>query len=139
MAYDVINEDTIRDLVHTFYDKVRSDDLIGPFFNEAIGENWAPHLATMVNFWSGVMLTNGAYKGNPMAVHGRLKGVRAEFFPRWLALFGESARQLFEPDIAEAFIVRANRIAASIRNHTLGGAHDGAHDGARAGLAIRAA
>jgi len=118
MTHGKINEDTIADLVHGFYAKVRADELIGPIFNDTIGDNWEPHLDTMVRFWSGVMLTNGAYKGNPMAKHMRLKGMRAEFFPRWLALFRETAAEVFEAQIAAAFIDRAERVAASIRAQT---------------------
>jgi len=120
MPHDAVNEETIRDLVHGFYGKVRVDDLIGPIFNDTIGDEWDRHLATLVDFWCGVMGVNDAYLGNPMAKHMRLKGMRAEFFPRWLALFRETAREQFEPALAETFIERAERIAATIQARTLG-------------------
>jgi hemoglobin len=35
-------------------------------------------------------------------------------FDRWLALFGETCAELFEPDVADAFRERADRIARSL-------------------------
>src|SRR4051812_5633003 len=41
----------------------------------------------MRNFWSSVMLTSGRYKGNPIAKHVRLEGMKPRLFELWLALF----------------------------------------------------
>ena len=119
MTYTTINEASITDLVHSFYAKVRKDEFIGPIFNETIGDNWGPHLATMVNFWSSVMLTTGAYKGNPMIKHQRLPGLRAEHFERWLEMFEETASDLFVASHASEFISKAHRIADSLQAHAL--------------------
>jgi hypothetical protein len=53
----------------TVYAKVRADSELGPIFKRAIPGDWGPHLATMHDFWSSIMLTSGRYKGNPVAVH----------------------------------------------------------------------
>ena len=119
MRYDEINEATITDLVHSFYAKVRKDPLIGPIFNDKIQDNWEPHLETMVRFWSSVMLTTGAYKGNPMAKHQQLPGLRAEHFARWLDIFEETACALFVASHASDFIFKAHRIADSLQAHSL--------------------
>jgi hemoglobin len=39
--------------------------------------------------------------------------LKGEHFDRWLVLFEATAREIFEPDVAEAFIIRARRIADS--------------------------
>ena len=122
-THNEITEANIEDLVHTFYAKVRADDLIGPIFVETIGDDWAPQLATMVNFWSSVMLTSGAYKGNPMIKHRQLVGLKAEYFPRWLALFEETAGELFVPELAASFVQKARRIAESLKAHALPETH----------------
>ena len=57
----------------------------------------------------------GPLPGNPMAAHLRLKTVRPEHFQRWLGLFGETARELFAAELAEAFIGRAEAIARSLQ------------------------
>lgn len=110
-----ISEDAIHRLVDTFYGKVRTDPELAPVFHRAIPGDWEPHLATMRAFWSSVMLTSGRYKGNPMIKHMRLEGMQPQLFTRWLALFGEACEELFEPEIGEAFRIRAARIAESLK------------------------
>lgn len=108
------SEAQIKALVHGFYAKVRTDDALGPVFNPVISD-WDPHLEKMCDFWSSVMRTSGRYKGNPMVAHLRLKTARPEHFQRWLGLFAETARELFAPELAEAFIARAENIARSLQ------------------------
>ena len=110
-----VNEETIRQLVHGFYAKVRADEALGPIFARAIGEDWDPHLEKMCAFWSSVMLTSGRYKGNPMLAHMRQKAITEAHFVRWLSLFRATAAELFEPAIAGAFIARAETIARSLQ------------------------
>lgn len=110
-----ISEDAIRRLVDDFYTKIRADTVLGPIFARAIPGDWGPHLATMYKFWSSVMLTSGRYKGNPVAVHGRIEGIEIENFDRWLALFDETCRELFAPAQAEEFNTKAVRIAESLK------------------------
>src|SRR5918911_279940 len=96
---NTITEDSIGVLVDSFYAKVRQDPTIGPVFNDAV-HDWDAHLETLRAFWSSVMLTTGRYKGNPMAAHLK-HPIRPEFFDRWLALWRETAAELFAPPIAE--------------------------------------
>lgn len=110
-----IDEQTIRSLVHAFYDRVRADDQIGPIFERVIGQDWDVHLAKMCDFWSSVMLLTGRYKGQPMVAHMRLKMIRPEHFARWLELFRQTASELCAPEIAGLFIGRAENIARSLQ------------------------
>ena len=109
-----LTEDDIGRLVDTFYARVREDPALGPVFDRAISD-WGPHLATMRRFWSSVMLTSGRYKGNPVAVHQRVEGIEYDLFARWLALFEETCRELFDDAIADAFRDKAVRIAGSLK------------------------
>lgn len=111
--HEQITEDGIAELVDRFYGKVRRDPMIGPLFNAAI-HDWDAHLVTLRAFWSSVMLTTGRYKGNPMAAHVK-HPIRPEFFTRWLALWGETADEVFTPAAAEQFRLKANRIAESLK------------------------
>lgn len=54
-----ISDDGIRRLVDVFYAKVRADPDLAPIFERAIPGDWGPHLATMRDFWSSLMLTSG--------------------------------------------------------------------------------
>ena len=98
-----------------FYVKVRADPELGPIFARAIPGDWEPHLATMRDFWSSVMLTSGRYKGNPVAVHRNVPGIEQHMFERWLALFDETCGELFTADVSEAFRTKAVRIAESLK------------------------
>jgi hemoglobin len=110
-----LSDDSIRHLIDSFYAKVRADSELGPVFEHAIPGDWAPHLATMHDFWSSVMLTSGRYKGNPVAVHLGVEGMEPQLFGRWLALFDETCRELFDDDVAAAFSGKAERIAESLK------------------------
>ena len=111
-----LTEQGIGLLVDRFYDKVRRDEDLGPVFERAIAEaDWPRHLSTMRDFWSSIMLTSGRYHGNPVAAHRRAQGITPVLFERWLALFGETANELFDAPLADAFMDRANRIAASLQ------------------------
>jgi hemoglobin len=107
-------EDEIGRLVDAFYGKVRADAELGPVFDRAISD-WGPHLETMRKFWSSVMLTSGRYKGNPVAVHHRVQGIELKLFDRWLALFDETCREMFDDNLTAAFNEKAQRIAESLK------------------------
>ncbi len=109
-----VTEPMIRALVQAFYAKVRSDDVLGPIFNARIAD-WDEHLDKLAAFWSSVVLMTGRYKGRPMPVHARLPGISDAHFTRWLALFGETAREVCPAPAGELFTDRAARIAESLK------------------------
>lgn len=104
----------IEDLVALFYARLRQDAELGPIFERVIGADWGPHLKIMCDFWSSVMNTTGRYKGRPIPAHIKLIGIEPRHFERWLALFADTARELFEPALAQLFVLRAQRIAESL-------------------------
>ncbi|WP_029354506.1 group III truncated hemoglobin [Bosea sp. 117] len=106
-----IDDALIRRLVRTFYGRARADALIGPIFNAAV-QDWDEHIDKISDFWSSIMLRSGRYNGRPMRPHLMLP-LRGEHFDRWLQLFEETARDLCPADVADAFIIRAGRIADS--------------------------
>ena len=108
---DGIDEAGLERLVHAFYARVREDAELGPIFNDAIAD-WPEHLARLTAFWSSVMLTSGRYKGQPVPAHMKHRSrITPALFDRWLALWGETARELMAPDAAAALEARAGRIA----------------------------
>ena len=110
-----LDRSSLTRLVHEFYDEVRADPVIGPVFNNAIGDHWDEHLAKLVDFWSTVMLGTREFQGNVFGKHMAIQGVEPEHFRRWLALFEATTRRLFEPAVAEEFLAPARRIAASLQ------------------------
>jgi hemoglobin len=107
-----IDDAMIDRLVRGFYERVRNDALLGPVFASRITD-WEPHLQRMCAFWSSVALLSGRYHGQPMPRHMPLP-IDGRYFDRWLALFGETARELCPPAAADHFIDRAQRIAESL-------------------------
>ncbi len=95
---------------------MRHHTALGPVFEATIAEEeWPYHLETMRRFWSSVMLASGKYSGNPVAVHRVVAGIERLLFADWLALFTETAAELFEPEPASKFAAKAQRIATSLQ------------------------
>ena len=76
---------------------------------------WPAHLEKMYAFWSSVMLTSGRYKGDPVSTHRNVVGVEPPMFGNWLDLFEATAVELFRPEIADQFALKARRIAESLK------------------------
>lgn len=113
--YSELNRDSIAALVADFYGDIRRDSVLAAVFDGAIGDNWEPHLARMVDFWCSVMLKSAEFKGNVYGKHMQLQGVEAEHFRRWLGLFESHVAGRFAPADADAFLAAARRIAASLQ------------------------
>ena len=57
-------------LVHTFYSKIRKDDLLGPIFNAHISEEeWPQHLIKLTDFWETNLFGVRKFKGSPTKKH----------------------------------------------------------------------
>ena len=110
-----IDEDALRRLIGKFYARVRADDLIGPLFNDAVGD-WPAHLDTLVSFWSGVMLGSGGYNGRPLPAHIRhADRISSASFDRWLSLWQRTTEEMFVSAAAKALQDKAGRIAESLQ------------------------
>ena len=106
---DLCSEEEVAALVHGFYDRVRSDAVLGPIFDRHV-HDWTPHLAKMVDFWSGALRGTARFRGTPMPKHVALPGLNAELFERWLTLFRATTAALGNARMEE----RANDLAARI-------------------------
>jgi hemoglobin len=107
---DIQTEADVKQLVYTFYDKVRADALLGPVFEHAIAGNWDVHLQIMCNFWSTMLLYSGKYSGDPMSKHFSLP-IDPAHFSQWLTLFRGTVDSLFAGEVAENAKARASNIA----------------------------
>ena len=117
-----IDDVYIDRLVETFYERIRAHPLIGPIFEQTIGENWGPHLARMKDFWASVALNAGRYSGKPVPAHQKLDGVEPWHFNIWLALFRQTLEDTAPtPAAVPYFMERAERIAESLQLAMFGG------------------
>lgn len=109
-----ITPELIEKLVHTFYDQIQSDELLGPIFAAEI-DDWDHHLPKMVAFWSSITLKTRSYHGRPVPAHAKLTSLTTAHFDHWLELFEKTAHDIFTDEPAENFIRRAHRIANSLK------------------------
>ena len=113
-----VDEAFISELVDTFYARIRANETLGPVFESAIGEAWAPHLQTMKQFWASIALNAGTYGGRPIPAHYKhLDKIKSEHFSIWLALFAQTLHDIAPtPEAAAFFLERAERIGESFQN-----------------------
>lgn len=114
-ADGVITEAMISEIVHAFYARIRSEPVLGPIFERAIGAHWDAHLAKLCDFWSSVLLQSGRFRGAPMAVHLRIPELGPAHFQRWLALFDETVTARCPPAAAALFRSKAATIGRSLQ------------------------
>jgi hemoglobin len=109
-----LDEETIRQVVHAFYARVRKDPELGPIFSRQI-DDWDAHLAKLCDFWSSVLLMTGRFKGRPMPVHAALPDICPAHFTRWLALFRETTDAVCPGPPAALFQAKAEMIGQSLQ------------------------
>lgn len=111
MKTDIEGRTELEQLVNSFYDKVRGDELLAPLFAHV---NWERHLPIMYSFWENTLFYSGGYYGNPLKTH---QGYHKHFplndahFKRWLELFTATVDELFEGTRAELAKQRAMSIS----------------------------
>jgi hemoglobin len=114
MKSDIEGRADIERLINSFYDKVKSDDVIGFIFNDIAKVNWEKHLPVMYDFWENIIFLTNKYVGNPMNVHLQLNEqvpLKSEHFQRWLLLFTGTVDELFEGKKADIAKQKAVSIA----------------------------
>lgn len=107
---EIIHLDDVKQLVDTFYTRVRADELLGPVFEERIQDRWARHLDIMYRFWQTVLLGELTYQGSPGSKHITLP-VGEEHFERWLQIFYQTIDELFTGEKAAEAKWRSERMA----------------------------
>lgn len=118
MKKDIESAEDIRRLVEQFYEKIKQDALLAPFFIEKIKVNWKKHISTMTAFWENAIFYNGAYSGNPIQTHRHINQrypLTEVHFNQWLLLFTNTVDELFEGDRAEQIKQKALSIATIMK------------------------
>lgn len=108
-----LSEQALSRLVRQFYAKAQHDPLLGPVFESAVSD-WEQHLEQVGAFWVTAALGVPAYRGNPMAAHGK-HALTPMMFDRWLRIWGETADEVFTADVAADLKGRASAIAESLK------------------------
>lgn len=105
-------------LVHTFYGKVRKNELLGPIFNGIITD-WPTHLELLTDFWETNLLYKRKYFGNPMTAHVAVdeqcgNTINELHFGTWINLWLETVNELFEGEVAQIAINRSRNMGTFI-------------------------
>jgi hemoglobin len=110
MPQDITSLDHIKQLVDRFYDRVRTDTLLGPVFEARIQYSWPQHLEKMYGFWQTVLLGEHTYNGSPFPPHAKLP-IDHQHFAQWIQLFTATIDEMFAGDKTEEAKWRAARMA----------------------------
>jgi hemoglobin len=123
MKTDIRNRKDIEKLVDAFYNKVKTDPIIGYLFTDVAMVNWSTHLPKMYDFWENILFCTANYSGNPMMKHKELhekSTMTEEHFTHWTTLFTNTVDNFFEGTKAEEIKDRAMNIASLMMFKTLG-------------------
>jgi len=115
---DIKTRDDVFLLVSSFYDKVRKDDVLGPFFNDLITD-WEAHIEKLTTFWeSSLFMTRKLeykYHGDPLEAHIKVDrennhSITELHFGLWLNLWFQTLDELFEGEHTENAKRRARKM-----------------------------
>ena len=115
---DIKTRDDVYLLVSNFYEKVRRDKILAPFFNDTI-QDWDAHLEHLTTFWeTSLFMTRKLekkYYGNPLEAHVKVDkhfnhSIDNLHFGLWLNLWFETIDALFSGEIANNAKRRARKM-----------------------------
>ncbi len=103
-------------LVSKFYEKVRKDAVLGPFFNDTISD-WDAHLEHLTTFWESSLFLKTKYYGNPLEAHAKVDAahnysITEMHFGLWLNLWLQTIDELYAGDYAENAKRRARKMGS---------------------------
>lgn len=110
MKQDILTIDDVKLLVNSFYDKIRTNELLGPIFNGIIQDRWPVHLEKMYRFWQTVLLEEHTYFGSPFVPHAKLQ-VNQQHFDTWLELWHSTINHHFSGTKADEAKWRGDKMA----------------------------
>lgn len=105
---DIETREDVHLLVTKFYDRIKKDAFLGPFFNRAITD-WPSHIDRLTTFWETTLFTTrkleNKYYGNPLDIHVKVdqdnnQSITQEHFGNWMNLWFKTIDELFEGDYA---------------------------------------
>ena len=115
---EIETREDVSHLVHSFYDKIRQDEMLGPIFNEAI-QDWEPHLEKLTDFWEGNLFffVKTKYHGDPKIAHNMLdeklhNSLTMNHFGHWINLWLETIDEHFVGETAERAKMIARKMAS---------------------------
>lgn len=114
MKKEIENRADLSLLVHTFYNRVRKDEELGPIFNSIITD-WEAHLEKITDFWEQHLFGIHKYHGDPIEAHNKVDEVMentisAHNFGTWLFYWLNTLDELFEGKNVETLKFKARKM-----------------------------
>ena len=111
---DIKNREDIHLLVSSFYEKVKKNDILGPFFIGKISD-WDKHIYHLTDFWESSLFLKTKFHGDPLQKHIEVdvendNSIGPEHFGIWLNLWYQTIDELFKGDYAENAKRRARKM-----------------------------
>ncbi len=115
MKKDITSRDDVYLLVSQFYEKIKVNKEIGPFFHKSI-KNWDAHIDKITNFWESGLFLVSTYSGHPGRAHIKVDAennheIDKKSFGVWLNLWFQTIDEYFEGEIAERAKHNARKMA----------------------------
>ncbi|MBU2951729.1 group III truncated hemoglobin [Tamlana agarivorans] len=111
---DIKTREDVFLLVSSFYDAIRADEELGPFFNNLITD-WEAHIEKLTTFWEASLFLKTKYKGDPLQAHIKVDQdnnhiINERHFGLWLNLWFKTIDDLFEGEYAQNAKHRARKM-----------------------------
>jgi hemoglobin len=119
MKTEINGRAEIELLINAFYERVKTDPVIGHFFGHV---HWDKHLPVMYDFWENALFYTGGYTGNPLKIHQAFHQrhpLSEADFKQWITLFTDTLDSLFEGEKAELARQRAYSISTVMQLKTV--------------------
>jgi len=115
---DKIGYDRVVAVIHDFYERLRADPDLGPFFSPI--PDHAAHEERVIAYW---WLAMGGRMAEPPVVdmvgrHANL-GMTEALLQRWLTLFGETLDDHLEPELADQWRQMAQAVGGKLRGQVM--------------------
>jgi hemoglobin len=117
---DIETEEDISFWLHRFYEKLLSDPVTAPKFEDL---DLKAHMPKLVQFWAFVLLDKPGYTTNVFEKHIHLN-LEKVHFDLWLQYFRETIEQLFVGEKAEMAKQRVTLLATTFMHKISGEYHD---------------
>lgn len=101
------NENDVDLLVELFYAKIKTNEILAPFF---LNTDWPHHLPRMKAFWNFILLDKLGFKGNIYDAHVN-RNIKPEHFDIWVNLFTETLKENFKGEKADKAIEKAKELS----------------------------
>lgn len=115
---DIKTREDIRLLVASFYDKVKQDKLLSPFFKSTISD-WDHHIEHLTDFWESSLFLKTKFYGDPLLKHVEVDSkfnytINEKHFGAWINLWLQTIDELFVGEYAENAKHRARKMSTYI-------------------------